>query len=95
MEVVYADKSRTVRAVDVVHKAEVKAVRARREVILSAGTFGSAKILMLSGIGPKEHLTKLGVCECVCVSLCLCCVRGSLSVSECPSVNLCLGMPVC
>jgi len=35
--------------------------RARREVILSAGTIGSPQLLQLSGVGPAAHLQQVGV----------------------------------
>jgi len=36
-------------------------IRAKREVILAAGTYASPQLLMLSGVGPAAHLTEHGI----------------------------------
>ena len=38
-----------------------KTIRARRAVILAGGVFGTAQTLMLSGIGPADHLSACGI----------------------------------
>ena len=48
-------------AVEYVKNGRLQTVHTRKEIILSAGAIGSPQILMLSGIGHKDHLGKFGV----------------------------------
>jgi choline dehydrogenase len=47
--------------VEYVHQGQVVQARAEAEVILSSGAIGSPQLLMLSGIGPADHLRTLGI----------------------------------
>ncbi|MCL4446632.1 MAG: GMC family oxidoreductase N-terminal domain-containing protein [Actinobacteria bacterium] len=40
---------------------QIHALGVRREVVMSAGAFGSPQILMASGLGPGDHLQGLGI----------------------------------
>ena len=42
-------------------KTSVGSLQANREVIISAGAFQSPQILMLSGLGPADHLNQFGI----------------------------------
>ncbi|WP_284616919.1 GMC family oxidoreductase [Aquabacterium humicola] len=41
--------------------SQLQQVRARREVIVASGAIGSPRLLMLSGIGPADHLRTVGI----------------------------------
>jgi choline dehydrogenase-like flavoprotein len=43
------------------HGGTLKQARARREVVLSGGAFGSPQLLMLSGVGPAAQLRDMGI----------------------------------
>ncbi|PYE85300.1 choline dehydrogenase [Phyllobacterium leguminum] len=47
--------------VEVATGGRIRVARARREVIISASSINSPKLLMLSGIGPAAHLKERGV----------------------------------
>ena len=47
--------------VEFLHEGERKIARASREVILCAGAINSPQLLLLSGIGPSDHLAELDI----------------------------------
>ncbi|KAF7280977.1 hypothetical protein GWI33_005309 [Rhynchophorus ferrugineus] len=54
-------ESKTAWGVEYLQNGKLKRAVARKEVILSAGAINSPVILMLSGVGPKEHLEQRGI----------------------------------
>ncbi|SIT58945.1 choline dehydrogenase, a flavoprotein [Mesorhizobium prunaredense] len=47
--------------VEIEVRRRIQVIKARREVIVAASSINSPKILMLSGIGPAEHLREYGI----------------------------------
>ncbi|KXJ81242.1 hypothetical protein RP20_CCG020916, partial [Aedes albopictus] len=54
-------KTKTANGVEYLWQKQKYKVHARKEVILSAGSFQSPQLLMLSGIGPRKHLEDLNI----------------------------------
>lgn len=47
--------------VEIEARGQIQVVKARREVVIAASSINSPKLLMLSGIGPAEHLKQHGI----------------------------------
>lgn len=60
-KVIIEPQTKRAYAVEYVKDGIKHTVRCRREIILSAGPIASPQLLMLSGIGPEEHLKSLGI----------------------------------
>jgi choline dehydrogenase len=60
VERVLVESARAV-GVQLRHGGERIVLKVRHEVVLSAGSFGSPQVLMLSGIGPRQELQKHGI----------------------------------
>jgi choline dehydrogenase-like flavoprotein len=52
---------RRAKGVRYLYGGQVKEAFASREIVLTAGAYATPKLLMLSGIGPAEHLTHHGI----------------------------------
>lgn len=49
------------KGVEIATGGQLETIRANREVILAASAFNSPKLLMLSGIGPADHLLEMDI----------------------------------
>ena len=58
---IHLDRSKTAYGVTYKRHGFIKFARARKEIIVSAGAIDSPKLLLLSGIGPREDLHSVGV----------------------------------
>lgn len=54
-------KNRRAVGIEAIAKGQMTRITARKEVILTAGSFVSPKLLMLSGIGPADNLHRFGI----------------------------------
>lgn len=61
MQVLFAGQENRAFGVEYERHGETYVAKATKEVILSAGSIQSPRILMHSGIGPKKHLEEIGV----------------------------------
>ena len=58
---IHINRNKVAFGVTFVRDGVARFIRAKKEVILSSGSIGSPQLLMLSGIGPRDHLESLGI----------------------------------
>ncbi|KAI0061445.1 alcohol oxidase [Artomyces pyxidatus] len=54
------DKLRAI-AVEIEQGPRKRTVKARREIVLTCGALSTPKLLLLSGVGPQDHLREMGI----------------------------------
>ena len=54
-------EKKAAKGVYLIRKGRKHFIKAKKEIIVSAGSVNSPQLLMLSGIGPKSHLEELGI----------------------------------
>lgn len=62
-QVIFKPGTRIVAGLEFAREGKKYRIFAKKEVILSGGAINSPQILMLSGVGPAEHLGPLGKCH--------------------------------
>ncbi|CAK9825477.1 Glucose dehydrogenase [FAD, quinone] [Anthophora retusa] len=60
LKVLFNDDKRAT-GVMILRDGQQQLIRVRREIVLAAGSINSPQLLMLSGIGPKEHLAEFNI----------------------------------
>lgn len=61
VKIIIDNQTKQARGVVFTRNGSIYVVKARKEIILSAGAFGSPHILQLSGLGPEKYLNSLGI----------------------------------
>ncbi|XP_037889012.1 glucose dehydrogenase [FAD, quinone] isoform X2 [Glossina fuscipes] len=60
-KIIFEPKTKRARAVEFIKQGQMKKILAKREIVLAAGAINTPQLLMLSGVGPRKHLDKLGI----------------------------------
>ncbi|XP_029037757.1 glucose dehydrogenase [FAD, quinone] [Osmia bicornis bicornis] len=58
---VFFNEDKRATGVEILRDGRQQVIRVRREIVLSAGAINSPQLLMLSGVGPSEHLEEFNI----------------------------------